>query len=223
MRRIGFPWSAPLVERTQASVGGTLAAAHRALTHRWSGTLAGGTHHAFYAEGSGFCIFNDLVVAILTLRAEGLIERAAIIDLDVHQGDGTALLLSGDPLSYTLSAHGRHNFPFHKQQSTVDLEFDDGTTDTEYLARIADALLPVFAFEPDIVFYQSGVDALATDALGRLSLTPAGLKARDELVLGSIQRSGIPFVITLGGGYSNPIEHTVDAHEQTFLLAAQLL
>lgn len=223
MRRIGFPWSAPLVSRTQASVGGTLAAARRALAHCWSGTLAGGTHHAFRAEGSGFCIFNDLVVAVLTLRAEGLIQRAAILDLDVHQGDGTALMLAGDPLSYTLSAHGRHNFPFRKQRSTVDLEFDDGTTDSDYLARIAEALPSLFAFRPDIVFYQAGVDALATDALGRLALTPAGLAARDELVFEAIQRTGLPFVITLGGGYSTPIDHTVDAHERTFRLAAQWL
>ena len=223
MRRIGFPWSEPLVQRTCASVGGTLAAARRALAHGWSGTLAGGTHHAFFAEGSGYCIFNDLVIAIKTLRAEGLIGRAAIIDLDVHQGDGTALMLQGDPLSYTLSAHGRHNFPFRKQQSTVDIEFDDGTGDAEYLARVAEALPAVFAFRPEIVFYQAGVDALATDALGRLSLTPEGMATRDTLVLDEIQRTGVPLVITLGGGYSNPIEQTVDAHERTFRLASAIM
>lgn len=223
MRRIGFPWSEPLVRRTCASAGGTLAAASRALKHGWSGTLAGGTHHAFFAEGSGYCIFNDLVIAIKTLRAEGLIRRAAIIDLDVHQGDGTALMLQGDPLSYTLSAHGRHNFPFHKQQSTVDIEFDDGTGDAEYLSRVAAALPAVFAFAPEIVFYQAGVDALATDALGRLSLTPEGMAARDTLVFEWILRTGVPFVITLGGGYSNPIEHTVDAHESTFRLASAIM
>ncbi|MBY0503129.1 MAG: histone deacetylase [Bryobacteraceae bacterium] len=217
MRRIGFPWSAPLVERTCASVGGTLAAARNALERGWSGTLAGGTHHAFFAEGSGYCIFNDIVIAIRTLRAEGLITRAAVVDLDVHQGDGTALLLSGDPLSYPLSAHGRHNFPFRKQQSTVDLEFEDGTGDEAYLARVAAALPAVQAFAPDIVFYQSGVDALATDALGRLKLSLSGMGRRDELVFAAL--AGIPLVVTLGGGYSNPISHTVDAHAQTFLLA----
>ena len=222
MRRIGFPWSEPLVQRTCASVGGTLAAARHALANGWSGTLAGGTHHAFFAEGSGYCIFNDVVIAIKTLRAEGLVGRAAIIDLDVHQGDGTANMLEGDPLSYTLSAHGRHNFPFRKQQSTVDIEFDDGTGDAEYLARVAEALPAVFAFQPEIVFYQAGVDALATDALGRLSLTPEGMAARDTLVLDGIRRTGVPLVITLGGGYSNPIEQTVDAHERTFRLASAL-
>jgi acetoin utilization deacetylase AcuC-like enzyme len=220
MRRIGFPWSEPLVERTRASVGGTIAAAHRALTHGWGGTLAGGTHHAFFAEGSGYCIFNDIVVAIKTLRAGGLIHRAAVIDLDVHQGDGTAAMLAGDPLSYTLSIHGRNNFPFHKQQSTIDIELDDGTCDEEYLERVAEALPPLLAFAPDIIFYQSGVDALAGDTLGRLSLTPEGMSARDQLVLEATAH--LPLVITLGGGYSKPIEHTVDAHEQCFTLAAQL-
>ena len=222
MRRIGFPWSEPLVQRTCASVGGTLAAARCSLETGWSGTLAGGTHHAFFAEGSGYCIFNDIVIAIKSLRAEGLIRRAAIIDLDVHQGDGTALMLEGDPLSYTLSAHGRHNFPFRKQQSTVDIEFDDGTGDAEYLARVAEALPAVFAFQPEIAFYQAGVDALATDALGRLSLTPEGMAARDTLVFDKIRQTGVPLVITLGGGYSNPIEQTVDAHERTFRLASAL-
>jgi len=221
MRRIGFPWSESLVQRTCASVGGTLAAAHQAVQSGWSGTLAGGTHHAFYDEGSGYCIFNDLVIAIKTLRAEGLIHRAAVIDLDVHQGDGTAAMLANDPLSYTLSVHGRHNFPFRKQQSRLDVELEDGTADEEYLARVAEALPTVLAFAPDVVFYQSGVDSLATDALGRLSVTPTGMAARDQLVLESTRH--LPLVITLGGGYSNPIELTVDAHEQTFRLAAQRL
>ncbi len=223
MRRIGFPWSRSMVDRTRASVGGTLAASRRALELGWGGTLAGGTHHAFYAEGSGYCIFNDHVVAIKTLRHEGRIRRAAVIDLDVHQGDGTALLLAEDPLSYTFSAHGRLNFPFRKQRSSLDIEFEDGTGDEDYLARVAEALPAVFAFEPDIVFYQSGVDALETDVLGRLALTPAGMAARDSLVFDWIRKTSVPFVITLGGGYSNPIEHTVDAHEATFRMAAERL
>jgi len=221
MRRIGFPWSAGLTQRTCASVGGTVAAARHALSHGWGGTLAGGTHHAFHAEGSGYCIFNDLVIAIQTLRHEGLIRRAAVIDLDVHQGDGTALLLSEDPLSYTLSAHGRLNFPFRKQRSNVDLEFEDGTEDAEYLARVAAALPAVMDFGPDIVFFQSGVDALKTDVLGRLGLTLAGMGARDRLVFQAV--ADVPLVITLGGGYSSPIEQTVEAHAQTFLAAAKQL
>ena len=219
MRRIGFPWSEPLVQRTCASVGGTLAAARQALAHGWSGTLAGGTHHAFHAEGSGYCIFNDIVIAIKTLRFEGLIRRAAVIDLDVHQGDGTALLLADDALSYTLSIHGRLNFPFRKQRSTVDVELEDGCEDSEYLTRVAAALPAAMAFGPDIVFFQAGVDALRTDVLGRLGLTLAGMGTRDESVFDAV--AGVPLVITLGGGYSSPIGHTVDAHAQTFLGALE--
>lgn len=223
MRRIGFPWSPGLVARTCASVGGTLAAARRALEAGWGGTLAGGTHHAFYSEGSGFCVFNDLVVAIRNLRAERGLGRVAVIDLDVHQGDGTAAMLAGDPLCYTLSVHGRHNFPFHKQQSTVDVELEDRCDDQTYLRRLRDVLPALFAFGPELVFYQSGVDALAVDTLGRLSLTRAGLAARDELVLSSVARARVPLVLTLGGGYANPIEETVAAHAQTFGTAAKIL
>ena len=223
VRKIGFPWTPGLVHRTLASVGGTLAAANEAITTgRFSGTLAGGTHHAFYDEGSGFCIFNDIVVAIHSLRNEAKIQKAAVIDLDVHQGDGTALLTQGDPLTFTFSAHGRNNFPFRKQQSTLDLEFEDGTTDQPYLDQVAAALTQVFASNPDIVFYQAGVDALAEDTLGKLSLTHSGLRRRDLMVLGACHQRRIPTVITLGGGYANPIEATVNAHATTFLTALSL-
>ncbi len=223
MRRIGFPWSPGLVARTCASVGGTLAAARRALEVGWGGTLAGGTHHAFYGEGSGFCVFNDLVVAIRNLRAEYGLGRVTVIDLDVHQGDGTAAMLTDDPLSYTLSVHGRNNFPFRKQRSTVDVELEDGCDDEAYLTRLREVLPAAFAFRPELVFFQSGVDALAVDTLGRLSLTRKGLESRDELVLSSAVRAGVPVVLTLGGGYANPIEDTVTAHAQTFELAAKIL
>jgi acetoin utilization deacetylase AcuC-like enzyme len=217
VRRIGFPWSAESVRRTLASVGGTLAAARVALRYGLSGQLAGGTHHAFRAEGSGFCIFNDICVAIRQLRHEGLIERAAVVDLDVHQGDGTALLMQDDPLTLTFSAHGRHNFPFRKQRSTIDLEFDDGVADEEYLAAVADVVPRVQAFAPEIVFYQAGVDPLASDTLGKLALTHDGLRRRDEMVLRAF--ADRPLVITLGGGYADPIEATVEAHANTFLAA----
>jgi acetoin utilization deacetylase AcuC-like enzyme len=217
IRRIGFPWSEHSVRRTLASVGGTLAAARVALTEGMSGQLAGGTHHAFHAEGSGFCIFNDICVAIRQLRHEGRIARAAVIDLDVHQGDGTALLMRDDPLTLTFSAHGRNNFPFRKQQSKIDLEFEDDTGDEEYLRRVADVLPRVMAFNPDIVFYQSGVDPLKEDTLGKLSLTHDGLLRRDRLVLEACRSK--PLVITLGGGYASPIEATVEAHANTFLAA----
>src|SRR5581483_1719933 len=179
MRRIGFPWSPELVKRTLGSVGGTLSAAMDALETGFGGTLAGGTHHAFYAEGSGFCVFNDIAVAILWLRSKGLVRRAAVVDLDVHQGDGTAQMFQADAEVLTTSVHCRANFPFRKQTSKIDVELEDGTGDEEYL-KVVDELLPrVAEFGAEILFYQSGVDGLATDALGRLSLSHAGMKDRD--------------------------------------------
>jgi acetoin utilization deacetylase AcuC-like enzyme len=218
MRRIGFPWSEGLVRRTLASVGGTLAATSDALATGFGGNLAGGTHHAFYAEGAGFCVFNDLAVAI---RAHG--RRAAVIDLDVHQGDGTAAIFEGDPETLTVSVHGENNFPFRKQRSAVDIALPDGTGDDEYLARLAGALPVVSEFRPEIVFYQSGVDALEGDRLGRLSLTHAGLEARDHSVFEFVRARSIPIVVTLGGGYAEPIERTAVAHVNTFRTAARVL
>lgn len=222
IRRIGFPWSQGLVLRTLSSVGGTLAACDHALRYGFGGNLAGGTHHAFRSEGSGFCVFNDLAIGIHYLRAEHRIERAAVIDLDVHQGDGTALLFADDPNVLTLSMHGRNNFPFRKQRSKIDVELADATGDDDYLAALAQVLPWAFDSNPGVVFYQSGVDALATDVLGRLSLTSAGLKRRDELVMRAAAAHGAPFVITLGGGYSNPIELTAEAHANTFRTAAEV-
>lgn len=220
MRRIGFPWSPELVRRTLASVGGTLAASHDAMAHGFGGNLAGGTHHAFRGEGSGFCVFNDLAVAILALRRDSLAHRAAVVDLDVHQGDGTAAIFEHDPAVLTLSMHGEHNFPFRKQRSRIDIALADGTGDDEYLRGLQEVLPLVTAFRPDVIFYQSGVDGLAGDRLGRLSLTLDGLKLRDRLVLAAAQ--GIPLVITLGGGYADPIERTAEAHANTFRTALRV-
>jgi acetoin utilization deacetylase AcuC-like enzyme len=223
MRRIGFPWSEALVRRTLASVGGTVAAARDAVREGFGGTLAGGTHHAAGAEGSGFCVFNDLAVATLALRRDGLAARAAIVDLDVHQGDGTAALFESDPEVFTLSLHGSNNFPFRKQHSSLDVELPDGTRDDSYLEALEAALRPAVEFAPEIVFYQSGVDALASDRLGRLAFTPEGLKRRDEMVFDAVRTAGIPIVVTLGGGYSEPIERTVEAHAATFRMAYRLI
>ena len=214
-RRIGFPWSEGLVRRTLGSVGGTMRAANDALECGIGGGLAGGTHHAFRSEGAGFCVFNDIAVAIQSL---GL--RASIIDLDVHQGDGTAKLFEDDPGVLTISVHGRNNFPFRKQRSKLDIDLPDGTGDEEYLAVLPRVIERAFGFNPDIVFYQSGVDGLASDTLGRLALTHAGLKRRDEIVIGECHRQRLPCVITLGGGYAEPIELTVEAHANTFRTAA---
>jgi acetoin utilization deacetylase AcuC-like enzyme len=222
MRRIGFPWSPELVRRTLGSVGGTLSATMDALDTGWGGTLAGGTHHAFRAEGSGFCVFNDIAIAILWLRSRGRIQHAAVLDLDVHQGDGTAQIFQNDDLVLTTSVHCRANFPFRKQVSNIDVELEDATHDDEYL-QVLDALLPRIAdFRPEILYFQSGVDGLASDALGRLSLSHAGLKERDRKVLTFARENKLPLVITLGGGYSKPIEHTALAHANTFRVAADV-
>jgi len=220
MRRIGFPWSPDLVRRTLASVGGTLAATRDALDCGFGGNLAGGTHHAFLGEGAGFCVFNDIAVAIAWLRAEGRVRRAAVVDLDVHQGDGTALIFAGDADVLTLSIHGRNNFPFRKQQSRIDVDLPDGTADDAYLAALDEVLPRVAAFAPEIIFYQSGVDPLGGDKLGRMALTYAGLAERDRRVMELAHARGIPLVVTLGGGYADPISRTAEAHANTFRCAA---
>jgi acetoin utilization deacetylase AcuC-like enzyme len=221
MRRIGFPWSPYLVRRTLASVGGTLGASRDALAAGFGGNLAGGTHHAFRGEGSGFCVFNDIAVAIHDLRRGG-VARTAVLDLDVHQGDGTARIFEHDAAVLTVSLHGRNNFPFRKQQSQIDVDLADGTGDEEYLEALAGVLPRVLEFRPELVFYQSGVDALAEDRMGRLALTHDGLRRRDRMVMETVRSAGIPLAVTLGGGYAEPIELTVEAHANTFLTAAEV-
>jgi len=222
MRRIGLPWSQVLVNRAFASVGGTVSASMEAMQHGWGATLGGGTHHAFRAEGAGFCVFNDIAVAIQFLRKQGLIHRAAVIDLDVHQGDGTAEIFQDDPDVFTLSIHGESNFPFRKKKSRLDVPLPDGVEDAAYLRHLDEVLPAAFAFKPDIVFYQSGVDPLASDVLGRLSLTPEGLIARDRRVFAAARSFGAPFVLTSGGGYSRPIERSAEAHANTYRTAREM-
>ena len=219
MRRIGFPWSPELVTRTFASAGSTIAAARMAVRTGFGGTLAGGTHHAFRAEGSGFCVFNDIAVAIHAMGRP----RSAVIDLDVHQGDGTAKIFEGDASVMTLSLHGRNNFPFRKQASSIDVEFADGAGDDEYLEALAAVLPRVAEFGPEIVFYQSGVDGLKEDRLGKLALTHDGLRRRDAMVFDLARHVDKPIVVTLGGGYADPIEATARAHANTFRLAASVV
>jgi len=219
IRRIGFPWSEGLVCRTLTSLGGTLAAAEDALSQGWGANLAGGTHHAFAEGGAGYCVFNDLAVAIQWLRRDGRIRRAAVIDLDVHQGDGTAQIFSTDPDVLTISLHCRSNFPLHKQESKIDVELQDGTADSDYLAALDFVIPQALSFRPDIILYQSGVDALYSDSLGHLSLTHAGLRERDRRVMLAARSHDIPLVITLGGGYSIPIELTAEAHANVYRTA----
>jgi acetoin utilization deacetylase AcuC-like enzyme len=219
-RRLGFPWSSELVLRSRASVGGTCAAAMRALAEGIGGNLAGGTHHAFPDHGEGYCVFNDIAVSIRVLQVEGSIQRALVVDLDVHQGNGTAAVFAGDPDVFTFSMHGEHNFPFRKQRSSLDIGLPDGAGDDVYLDVLARHLPRVLeASRPDIVYYQAGVDPLAEDMLGRLSLTHAGLEERDTFVLEATRRCGLPVVVTLGGGYARPLDATVRAHIGTYRAA----
>ncbi len=221
LRRIGFPWSEGLVKRTLASVGGTLSATEEALRTGWGGNLAGGTHHAFRCEGSGYCVFNDLAIAVRVLQRAGNIYRAAIIDLDVHQGDGTAQIFEGDPNVLTISLHCRSNFPFRKQRSQIDIELADGSGDQEYLRALDQVLPQMLAFDPQVIFYQSGVDGLESDTLGKLALTEAGLQERDHRVAAAALVQQAPLIVTLGGGYSEPVERTAQAHANTYRVVAR--
>lgn len=220
LRRLGFPWSRGLVMRSRASVGGTLAAARHALEHGFAGNLAGGTHHAHAGHGEGYCVFNDLAVTCRTLFAEKRIERAVIVDLDVHQGDGTAAIFENDDRVFTFSMHGERNFPFRKARSSRDVGLDDGVGDGVYLELLEQHLPEVLeAAGADLLLYQGGVDALASDALGRLQLTHQGLRGRDAFVFELAKARGLPVVTTLGGGYAKPIEDSIDAHVGTYLEA----
>jgi acetoin utilization deacetylase AcuC-like enzyme len=220
VRRLGFPWSPGLVARSRASVGGTLEAARAALKDGIAGNLAGGTHHGFPDHGEGFCVFNDIAVAIRALQAERLIRRAVVVDLDVHQGNGTAAIFAGDDSVFTFSMHGENNFPFRKQPSHRDVGLPDDTGDAGYLDALALHLPEVLETAgADILFFQAGVDPLAEDALGRLCLTHAGLRARDRVVLEAARHRGLPAVLTLGGGYAKPLSATIDAHVGTYEVA----
>lgn len=220
-RRIGFPWSPALVERSRRAVGGTIAATRHALAHGVAMNLAGGTHHAFAGHGEGFCVFNDVAIAIRLLQREGRVRRAAVIDLDVHQGNGTHAIFADDADVFTFSMHGAKNYPFHKVPGRLDVELPDGTGDAEYLSLLEDALPRVLAESaPDLVVYIAGADPHEGDALGRLTLTFAGLARRDAFVLAQCREVGIPVAITIGGGYGRRIEDSVVVHAETARIAA---
>ncbi len=221
MRRIGFPWSPYLVERSRRAVGGTIDAARAALDHGVAMNLAGGTHHAFPDHGEGFCVFNDVAVAIRLMQREGRIARACVIDLDVHQGNGTNAVFADDERVYTFSMHGGKNYPFHKVPGSLDIELDDGTADELYLGLLADALPRVLAgAQPELVIYLAGADTHEHDTLGRLALTFDGLARRDVMVLESCRDVGIPVAITIAGGYGRRIEDTVQVHATTARIAS---
>jgi acetoin utilization deacetylase AcuC-like enzyme len=220
-RALGLPWSAELVERARRSVGGTVAAARQAAERGVGMHLGGGTHHAGRAFARGYCLFNDVAVALARLRFDGLGERALVVDCDVHQGDGTADLLAGDPACLTLSLHGARNYPFQRIPSDIDVDLPSGTGDDAYLRALADALdqaIPRAA--ADVAFYLAGADPWAGDRLGRLALTKAGLRARDELVLDRLRAGDVRVCVVLAGGYAEDVRDTVEINAATVTAAA---
>jgi len=223
IRRLGFPWSEALVRRSRASVQGTLTAARIAIHDGLAANLAGGTHHAFADRGEGYCVLNDIAVAARCLQRDWWMQRMAIIDGDVHQGNGTAAIFAGDPDVFTFSIHGENNYPLVKVPGSLDVALPDGTGDEEYLAALRAALPRILDdFRPGLVFYQAGVDPHERDRLGRLALTHHGLRRRDGLVLSACRDAGIPVVITLGGGYGKDLADTVEAHCNTIRTAVGL-
>jgi acetoin utilization deacetylase AcuC-like enzyme len=220
-RRIGLPWSEQFVERAYRVVRGTCEATAAALEYGAAMNLAGGTHHAFPDRGEGFCVFNDVGVAIRRLQRDGRVRRAAVVDLDVHQGNGTHAVFAGDASVYTFSMHGAKNFPFHKVPGTLDVDLADGTGDDEYLAQLAEWLPRVLhAAAPDLVVYLAGADPHEGDRLGRLKLTFGGLMRRDAMVLGACREVGIPVAVTIAGGYGRDVHDTVQVHVNTVRVLA---
>jgi acetoin utilization deacetylase AcuC-like enzyme len=222
VRRLGLPWSESLVRRSFYAVGGTLAAAAVSLTDGYSSNLAGGTHHSFSDRGEGFCVLNDVAVAIRTMCARQLIQRAAIVDCDVHQGNGTATIFAGDANTFTFSMHGANNYPLFKAHSTLDVELPDGTSDAAYMETLASHLPQVFQSEPDIVFYLAGADPYRGDKLGRLALSIDGLRERDALVLHECYEREIPTVTVMSGGYGKDINDTIEIHCNTIRMVKQV-
>ncbi len=220
MLRLGLPWSPALVQRAFAVIGGTLGAARAAFRDGVGVNLAGGTHHAFADHGEGYCIFHDMVICLRRLRHEGRAQRFLIIDLDAHQGNGTAALCQADPDVFTFSMHGANNYPAHKEHSSWDIELPDGTRDEEYLDLLASALAQILErFKPEVIFYQAGVDVLAGDRFGKLALTMNGVGERDRLVCAFARQVGLPLIVTFGGGYARDINVIVDTHCQTVQMA----
>jgi acetoin utilization deacetylase AcuC-like enzyme len=223
IRAIGIPWSDRLVERSRRSCGATLAAARTALARGWAANLAGGAHHAFRDRGEGYCVFNDVAVAARAMQVEAGLQRIAIVDCDVHQGNGNAAIFAGDAAVFTFSIHGAGNFPFAKEQSHLDIELADGTGDAEYLWHLERGLDQTLErSRPQLAFYLAGADPYEDDRLGRLKLTKAGLRARDELVLGTLQARGVPVALAMAGGYAREIDDSVEIHAATLMVARAL-
>jgi len=223
VRKIGFPLSQQLIDREIIIAGGTVEGAKRALTDGIAMNIAGGTHHAFSAWGEAFCLLNDQAIAAQYLIDQQLVNRVLIVDLDVHQGNGTAEIFKHNPAVFTFSMHGAKNYPFHKEESDYDLAMEDGTNDTTYLNTLKSALPHLLEkVKPDFIFYLCGVDVVATDKLGRLGMSIAGCKARDAFVLESCKSLDIPVQCSMGGGYSKDIKIILEAHANTFRIAKEI-
>jgi acetoin utilization deacetylase AcuC-like enzyme len=223
MRRIGLPWSEAYAERVRRSAGGTLAACRAAVIHGLSVHLSGGTHHAGYDHGEGFCVFNDAVVAARALQQETNVRRVCIIDCDVHQGNGTASITKDDPTIFTFSIHGQKNFPFRKSPSDIDIGLPDGTGDGVYLEMLEEGVMRALALSnPDFVIYLAGADAHEGDKLGRLSVTKTGLEQRDRFVLETILEQRVPTAVIMGGGYGRDLNDTVAVQANTVRICAEL-
>ncbi len=224
VRIIGFPWSLAMVERSRRSSGATIAAARHALTYCTCGiNLAGGTHHAFADHGEGFCVFNDSAIAARLMQAEFGLSKVLIVDLDVHQGNGTARILHGDDSIFTFSIHGEKNYPVRKEKSDLDIELPDGCTDETYLAVLAKHLpLLLHEVEPQLVIYLAGADPYEGDRLWRLALSKAGLAQRDQFVLGTLHAANIPVTVSMAGGYAENVADIVDIHFNTVRTAHAL-
>ncbi len=224
MRRIGFPWSERMVERSRRASGGTLGACLAALEDGFAANLAGGTHHAFADQGEGYCVFNDSAIAARAVQAKGLVERVVVLDTDVHQGNGTAAILRGDPSVFTFSIHGAKNFPFRKEESDLDIPLPDGADDGEFLEALEGGLEKALeASRSGLAIYLAGADPYENDRLGRLSVSKEGLAERDRLVLETCRERGIPVAVTMAGGYARQIEDTVDIHFRSIERAASLV
>lgn len=222
-RRTGFPLSASLVEREASIMSGTIQAALFALEHGIAMNSAGGTHHAFTNRGEGFCLLNDIAIAACYLLRHSKAKKILVVDLDVHQGNGTAEIFYNDPRVFTFSMHGEKNFPMHKETSNLDIGLPDGTRDTEYLRILKDTLPRLIQqHEPGFIFYQAGVDVLATDKLGRLGLSHAGCRERDSFVLQQCKLNNIPVAVSMGGGYSERVSDIIEAHANTYRLAQDI-
>ena len=218
---IGFPWTQQMVERSRRSAGATIAACRAALQDGAAVNLAGGTHHAYADHGEGFCVFNDAAIAARLMQAERRVKRVAIVDLDVHQGNGTASILANDDSVFTLSLHGEKNYPFDKESSDLDVPLPDGTGDKAYLVALQQAFDILFdRFKPELILYLAGADPHEGDRLGRLKLTHAGLAARDQMVFTQARQRAIPVAVTMAGGYGKNIQDSVDVHVQTVRIAA---